>query len=92
MPQRTAEQPVLLSRETIATRNRLSSIQHFIRMRFEVAQRLLLSLRQNIGYGDLMRNYFPFVDIYKQASIAQSHEPLSSAFATIDEWGRLLVL
>ena len=40
-------------------RNRLSSIQHFIRMRVELAQRMLLLLSQDIRYGDLMQNYFP---------------------------------
>lgn len=40
-------------------RNRLSSIQHFIRMRVELAQRLLLFLSQDVDYGDLMQNYFP---------------------------------
>ena len=91
MPQRTAEQPVLLSRETIAICNRLSSIQHFTRMRVEVAQRLLFLVRisdTETAYAEL----FSFVDICKQASIAQSHEPPSFVFAAMDACGRLLVL
>lgn len=40
-------------------RDRLSSIQHFIRMRVELAQRMLLFLSQDTRYGDLMQNYFP---------------------------------
>ena len=61
-------------------------------MRVEVAQRLLLFLVRISDTETAYAELFSFVDICKQASIAQSHEPPSFAFAAMDACGRLLVL